>query len=256
MISTIILDASCLAFIIESKLESFNAADPDAREGMIVWLNERLWLNSATPCRTIWALDSKPYWRSRYEPEYKANRPAPTLNINPTMAIIRELPNAVAIDEFEADDIAGAYVRELEGDIHLLTVDSDWQGLVSKTVTMFSPIHEPHVRCPLEAWAWLNSKAKKISRRYYPPYKVPNPIGFDPREIWRFKARFGDAGDNLPPGSALGLLDLLDPLERPDSLPDVSLFPALPYNYDRANAFMRALPDTPFPPIRFGAEYV
>lgn len=256
MIATIIIDASAIAYIIEAKLTGFNSSDPEVREGMVIWLNERLWLNSATPCRTIWALDSTPYWRSRYEPEYKANRTPATLNIKPTMEIIKALPNAVAVQEFEADDIAGAYVQSIEGAVHLLTIDSDWQGLVSNRVTMFNPIYEPQIRRPIEAWGWLNTKAKAVPKKYYPPYRVPQVINFQPREIWRFKARFGDVGDNLRPGSAIGLLDLLDPLERVDTLPDPTGFIALPYNHDRANAFMRALPDTPFNPIRYGADYV
>ena len=253
----ILIDASCMAYLIEAKLAGFNATDPQVREAMVAWVNERLWLNTANPCRVLWLLDSPPYWRSLYEPDYKGQRGARELDPTPCLNLIRSFPNAVAVASFEADDLAGWYCRNATERVWLLTTDSDWQGLISESVTMLSPIHEPRVRGKMEVWGWLSTRAKTLPKKYHPPYKMPQAINFDCAEIWAYKARFGDTGDNLPPGTARGLIDLLNPLQPiPAPLPNPEQFTAIAYNYSRAADFMRALPDLPFNPLRIGHEQI
>ena len=258
MIGLIIIDASCVAYLLESNIKGFNDPDPLTREGMIRWMDERLFLNSATPCKVVWALDCPPYWRSYYEPDYKAHRGKSNIDISPTLEIIRALPNAIEEPSYEADDVAAALCKQWEGQTLLLTSDSDWQGMISDDTWVLSPQFEPRIRGLTEAYGWLCTQHKKLSKYNQTRYRIPPIYDFDPRQIWAFKSQFGDSGDNLPPQTNPALIDLLEPLQdiATDYRPLLNELPALPYCSKRAAQYISALPDIPFNPIRMGNEFI
>lgn len=261
---TLIVDASCIAYFLEGCLERFGMLDnQDVRKAMVLYIQERLFLNTAFPLSVVWCLDSKPYWRSRFEPEYKANRTGSRLDITPTIKMLDELGCVtVGYPEFEADDIAAALVRMFPSPHHyLLTTDSDWGGMVGPGVTMISPLHEPRVRNPVQIWGWLRGKYAKLPKCQQAKWRMPDVVGFEPSKVWEFKAIFGDASDNLHPGCHPGMIDLFRPIIDPLSMEDfapVSFLDSLdtPISFDerRAQQFARSLPDLPFNPVRIGVH--
>lgn len=278
MIRTLLIDASCIAYFLEGCLERFDMLDSqDARKALILYIQERLFLNSGWPLYPIWCLDSKPYWRSRFEPEYKCNRTGHRLDITPTLELLEELGCfTVGIPEFEADDIAAGLVKSFPsggkdvpggGVFHyLLTTDNDWSGMVGSNVMMLSPLFEPRIRQPVHVWGWLRGKYAKIPKCQQVYWKLPDVVGFDCRTVWDFKIRFGDAGDNLPANCHPGLIDLFNPIvdvcedEEFDTVLSRLFFEyfdsgAIQYNEQRAQQFARSLPDLPFNPIRLGVEF-
>ena len=261
---TLLVDASCIAYFLEGCLERFGMLDnQDVRKALVLYIQERLFINTAHPLSVVWCLDSKPYWRSRFEPEYKANRTGHKLDITPTLKLLDELGCCtVGHPEYEADDIAAALVRMFPSCHHyLLTTDNDWSGMVGAGVTMVCPLHEPRVREPVQVWGWLRGKYAKLPKCQQRKWKMPDVVGFDAQNVWKFKSIFGDSGDNLPPGCHPGLIDLFRPIVDP--LEDESFTPTgflesldSPVNFDerRAQQFARSLPDLPFNPIRIGVS--
>jgi len=260
--NTLIIDASCIAYFLEGCLERFDMLDnQDARKALILYIQERLFLNSAFPLAPIWCLDSKPYWRSRFEPEYKANRTSHKLDISPTLDLLEDLGCVTeGYPEFEADDIAAAIVRMLPGSKHyLLSTDSDWSGMVGPNVTMISPLHEPRLREPVHVWGWLRGKYAQLPKCQQIKWQMPNVVEFQPEEVWHFKHIFGDAGDNLQPGCHPGMIDLfrpiVDPIEQGFSAENLLVIEtAQSFDERRAQQFARSLPDLPFNPIRIGVS--
>jgi hypothetical protein len=273
MIRTLIIDGSCIAYFLEGCLERFDMlGNQDARKALVLYIQERLFLNSAWPMVPVWCLDSKPYWRSRFEPEYKGTRTRSKLNIRPTLELLEELGcHTIAIPEFEADDIAAGIVRTFpkagpEGVHHyLLTTDNDWAGMVGENVTMLSPLFEPRIRQPVHVWGWLRGKYAKLPKCNQIYWQMPDVVGFDCQQVWRFKSQFGDAGDNLPPRCHPGLIDLFNPIveimeddqfgEAVWGFADSMESHACQYDERRAQLFARSLPDLPFNPIRLGVEF-
>jgi 5'-3' exonuclease len=263
-INTLIIDASCIAYFLEGCLERFDLLDSqDTRKALILFIQERLFLNTGFHIAPVWCLDSKPYWRSRFEPEYKANRMGHKLDISPTLNLLEELGcHTVSHPECEADDIAAALVRMFPDCHHyLLTTDNDWSGMVGERVTMLSPLFEPRVRQPVHVWGWLRGKFAKLPKCQQAKWQFPEVVGFNPQAVWEFKALFGDSGDNLPPGCHPGLIDLfnpiIDPLEDETFTPNeflLALDCAVNFDERRSQQFARSLPDLPFNPIRIGAQ--
>jgi len=261
--NTLLVDASCIAYFLEGCLERFGMLDnQDIRKALVLYIQERLFLNTAFSLSVVWCLDSKPYWRSRFEPEYKANRVGHKLDITPTLKLLQDLGcHTVSMAEFEADDIAAALVRLWPGCHHyLLTTDNDWSGMVGPNVTMISPLFEPRIREPVQVWGWLRGKYSKVAKCHRDKWLMPDVVGFDPKNVWRFKAVFGDAGDNLPPGCHPGLIDLFNPIIDPIELEFdqegflESLDSPVLFDESRAQQFARALPDLPFNPVRIGVH--
>jgi hypothetical protein len=107
---------------------------------------------------------------------------------------------------YEADDMAAALVATNTANgspwsILLLTVDTDWLGLVNPTVTWVCMSgFAPTVRDSLEVCnSWVEPRLKTTVTTW--------------REIWDIKGEKGDKCDNLPPseGQLLPVIDLLDP---------------------------------------------
>lgn len=260
----LVVDASCIAYFLEGCLERFDMLEnQDARKALILYIQERLFLNTPVPMSVVWCLDSKPYWRSRFEPEYKATRGKHSLDISPTINLLNTLGcYTLSCAEYEADDMASAVVRMLPGNQHyLLTTDSDWMGMIQDNVTMLSPLFEPRVREPVHAWGWLRGKYAKLPKCQQTKWAMPDVVGFDPRSIWGFKVVYGDQSDNLPPNCHPGLIDLFNPIVDPlkDSSFDPSnlmdcLDTSIKFDERRAQQFARSLSDLPFNPIRIGAR--
>jgi len=264
MDNLLIVDASCIAYFLEGCLERFDQLDnDDVRKALILYVQERLFLNTDFPLSVVWCLDRKPYWRERFEPGYKGTRGGHHLDISPTIGLLESLGcSVIECREFEADDMAAAAIRILpETQHYLLTTDSDWMGMVSKRVTMLSPLHEPRVRQPVQAWGWLKGKHSQLPKCQQIKWTVPDVVGFDPQEIWKFKSVYGDASDNLPANCHPGLINLfnpiIDPLEDSDFDPTnliESLDTSIKFDEQRAQQFARILPDIPFNPIRIGTH--
>ena len=260
----LVIDASCIAYFLEGCLERFDMLEnQDARKALILYVQERLFLNTPSPMSVVWCLDSKPYWRSRFEPEYKATRGKNKLSISPTLKLLRSLGcHTLACPEYEADDMASAVVRMLpENRYYLLTTDSDWMGMISENVTMLSPMFEPRVREQVHAWGWLRGKHAKLPKCHQSKWIMPDVVGFDPKSIWEFKVIFGDQSDNLPANCHPGLIDLFNPIVDPlrDQNFDPSNFmdcldTSIEFDEKRAQQFARSLSDLPFNPIRIGAR--
>jgi hypothetical protein len=233
----------------------------DIRKALILFIQERLFLNTGFPVCPVWCLDSKPYWRSRFEPEYKGTRGGHKLDIQPTLDLLDELGCiTIGFPEFEADDIAAALVKIWPSLHHyLLTTDSDWSGMVGGNVTMLSPLFEPRVREPVHVWGWLKGKYAKLPKCQQRKWNMPGVVGFDPSMVWQFKSVFGDTSDNLPPGVHPGMIDLfnpiIDPLEQGFAPEEFMQALDCPVSFDerRAQQFARSLPDLPFNPIRIGS---
>lgn len=110
---------------------------------------------------------------------------------------------------YEADDIAATIVhinRHLDnpGKLMLLTVDTDWLGLVDNHTSWFCMHgYQPRLRDSLEV---INQWAQR---------RLGCTLS-SPRDIWDIKSRQGDRSDNLPEseGMLLPAIDLLNPPEE------------------------------------------
>lgn len=119
---------------------------------------------------------------------------------------IRQNPtwSMLAFAGYEADDIAAALVKMDDGKtpIWLLTVDTDWMGLISDNVSWFCMHgYPPRIRANIDdVNVWSQSRLKCV---------------FDlPSDLWLYKARYGDSSDNLPMLSPIEVIDLLNPPEQ------------------------------------------
>jgi hypothetical protein len=118
-------------------------------------------------------------------------------------ALIPQWGNYLNYPRYEADDMASLLVRSRPhgAKITLLTIDSDWMGLIAPRVQwVCAKGYYPRVR-----------KISDGSMNYWLRKKLGTEVS-EPREIWDLKNEQGDASDNLPPGSPLGVIDLLNPL--------------------------------------------
>jgi 5'-3' exonuclease, N-terminal resolvase-like domain len=182
--------------------------------------------------KTYATLDGYPgYWRTQYlqRPEvvadiprkrkadqgkpisYKGGRKYPEpgftkLKEHLLKLCVQQKFSIVSVDGFEADDIAAAYCvlnarlpEDLQHDITLVTVDSDWVGLVSPKVRWFCMSgYFPRLRDDLVTINYWANKRLGVS--------VSNPS-----DIWDIKVNQGDKSDNLPPGSPIEVISLFQP---------------------------------------------
>ena len=232
----VVMDTSAFAHIAASRCRTIPHDSAEARtysQLCIQWFSNLGWLRclaeSCNDVRVLWAVDSKPYWRSKIEPNYKMNRkPKPPETVEFVRYFCQHAasrPSGVAVYGFEADDIAAAVVRmwrskQASGQstpldhIYLCTVDSDWLGLVGDGVTWLNPAaHVPRVREEPESYNWLLSQWKRQSKKRQKWWAVPNWQDYKPGHIWQWKSVVGDRADGLKAGSDIGLIDLLNPLE-------------------------------------------
>jgi 5'-3' exonuclease len=185
-------------------------------------------VNIGATINSVWLIDSKPYWKNLYEPEYKAHRRRPLIAEQKDLFLdaIRDKADYLEFENFEADDIAGAITRldlSQYDRVFYLTSDSDWMGLLDKEGTRYciNPCSSTiKVKNSWFAFQWYRSKYGEESkiRQKQINYKIKRWGEFTPSEIFLYKAAFGDSSDNLPIGSCSGLIDLLNPIGDYDLL--------------------------------------
>lgn len=171
----------------------------------------------------LWAVDSKPYWRSHYYPGYKGVRlPKPSI-FGELISTFNGLGlRCLEVPGYEADDVAAAVVQlwrnhTIEASqIFLATVDSDWQGLACQPDIFWVDVggHTPRVRQTAEIYQWTLSKWKKQSAYLRSLWTPPCATQFKPQDIWSWKIATGDTSDALPPYSPRYLIDLFNPLPQ------------------------------------------
>ena len=146
--------------------------------------------------------------------KYKSGRKLPTNIFNRIKArVYKDIEKfkstypSIGISGYEADDLAAAYVKLSDGEenILLLTVDSDWLGMVSENVSWMCMYgYSPRVRGDLASINdWSQSRLGKLLKK--------------PSEIWEVKSEKGDASDGIPahPNHAYKpIIDLFNPPDR------------------------------------------
>ena len=240
----IIIDANCVGHIIANKLHkgtSIPLASDDADVyGRLAahWISNAGWLPALAneQVKVVWAVDSKPYWRVDYEPEYKAHRKKYKTEaeeqeqkmirgfVNNWTQLLIEECGAIAIPRYEADDIASAIIRLWHWNdtgridhVFISSVDTDWLAMSSEKVTWLNcAYHMPRVRGLNESYEWLMSKWKKQSKKRQRWWEIPDYQNFSPTDIWQWKSVVGDKADGLKPGSDIRLIDLFNPHENWD----------------------------------------
>lgn len=222
-----LVDTSVVAHLINSRLQQYGLS---AEDQQLYIAASFLWINSlgmmpyfadADRCHCIWLMDSKPYWRSQYCPEYKAKRPPTSAEIGMILDVFHALAlPSLTIEGYEADDLAALFcvlyrkrpLRSPWQRTYLLTIDSDWQGLIGDGITWVDVNgHEPRVRDAEQLYGWLESRHQKQAKKWQRAWPMPCWQEFSPRDIWRWKSVVGDRADNLAPYSPIGLIDLYQP---------------------------------------------
>jgi 5'-3' exonuclease len=208
-------------------------------EESIAYINNLGWLPilERHQCKTVWVCDSKPYWRSIFEPEYKGNRPAKhpryqdALDLFDRISLTPPSPESPKLtrldfDGYEADDIAAAIVRLWTArnedktkppspvtQIFLATVDSDWLGLIANRNVFWccTMSHSPRLRQKEESFNWLQAQWNKQSKKKQKLWEMPHEFVYRPSDIWQWKLAVGDKSDNLFPGCPSFMIDLFAP---------------------------------------------
>ncbi len=246
--TTVIVDFSVCVHQLHNMLTSMDVEKDNLKAAIqanMVWLHSGEWIKPLVGdnINIVYVTDSKPYWRldyllqeevyvpvferqlaaykerypkgrKQFKPEpihYKAGRKFPTpafksCKTKMLNAAHRNEFSVLSIKGYEADDLAAALVmtnrmmpKDQQQNIVLATVDTDWMGLIDNHTTWFCLRgYDPRVRYSMEhinEWS-LRRLGTELSC---------------PSDIWRVKTIQGDKSDNLPPGSPLEVIDLLQP---------------------------------------------
>jgi hypothetical protein len=207
--------------------------------------------------------------------KYKAGRSLPVYKFTKTKKLVYRYisllsTNVLEEKGYEADDWAAAIVKTnsdkgCPDNLIILTVDTDWQGLVNPSTTwMCMSGFYPVVRDSLEICNVWSEKRLNCTLETW-------------REIWDVKGDKGDASDNLPPsdGVLLPVIDLLDPpiehrlwLKYPKRIQEVMAPTAPRFNLEDAKRactqlkwnglqpVVKMLPGESLEPMDFGDESV
>lgn len=224
-----LVDAFPIIYRTSHISDRFNCFDPDRVFSSFDFVHQaRFLLQKNASNKIIWLFDADgDYWRSIYFPEYKGHRGSkPESFIKGkelffAWAKARNVP-LLGYPSYEADDIAASIVRLLSKSVNptdlrtfLVTVDSDWQGLIhDDRFTFFTPYGEPHLRSKDMIWQWLYGKWLKQPKKTQALWAMPGLTTFKSEHIWHWKAAIGDRSDNLPPNTPLGLIDLFNPFVK------------------------------------------
>ena len=130
-------------------------------------------------------------FRNDIYPDYKANRSAPPEDLIPQFDLVRDATralNVAAVDlaGYEADDLIATYTRhalEQGADVTIVSSDKDMMQLVRPGVVMFDAMKE-----------------KLIG-----PDQVMEKFGVGPDKVIEVQALAGDASDNVPGVSGIGV---------------------------------------------------
>ena len=188
--------------------------------------------------------DHNPYWRTKYLedrgfPPYKDGRKQKgddwykVAEAGKKYILDAKCPfHYLSFPGYEADDVAAALVRVRAPRLIILsTVDSDWSGLVLdsdqyRATNRFEFIKEEYGVEPTVWWVnhahWTPRFRDEAGVRAWTKKRCRIDID-RPWELWEHKAEEGDKSDNLPPGSPIEVIDLLNPPEEHDILLDKTL---------------------------------
>ena len=243
MKTTVVIDFSVAAHQLHANIVG-NGVERTHYEGVVkaqmVWMMSLNWMGRHKPdpdnTNIILVMDTKVagrYWRHEYLERpavfekvwsntrkkatpiaYKAGRKFPEKSFTKLKKDMEKVAvsqgwQLLRVANYEADDLAAALVatnRSLTVDqqskIWLATIDSDWLGLVGDDVTwMCFYGWSPRVRADLKTlniWA-----AKRLNKTFA-----------EPKQLWSYKAEYGDKSDNLPKNSPIEVIDLLNPPEE------------------------------------------
>lgn len=152
---------------------------------------------------------------------YKAGRSFPEYSFTKLKKKLRKIQDqldipSLALPGYEADDLASAIVRYIDGQerVLLLTIDSDWLGMLTSSVSWLCMTgYAPRYRYWLDNWEddSDNPLQEWCKRRLGASISHPT-------DIWGIKATKGDKSDNLPVGSPMEVIDLFNPPECHDAL--------------------------------------
>ncbi len=134
---------------------------------------------------------SEKTFRNALYDQYKAHRPPAPEDLTPQFALVREATRAfgvpcVELAGYEADDLIAAYachVRDLGGEVVIVSSDKDLMQLVGDGVVMFDPI-----------------KDIVIDRD-----QVVEKFGVQPEKVVDVQALIGDSVDNVPGAPGIGV---------------------------------------------------
>ena len=249
--TTVIVDFSVCIHQLHNNLTSMEVEKEHIKAAIqanMVWLHSGLWLEALAGknLNILYVTDSKPYWRTEYLTQeevytaiadrqreaYKAKYPKGRKKLEPKPihykggrkypdysfgvckkamldAATRNEFSVLSIHGYEADDLAAALVMTNRGlpeaerqNIVLATVDTDWMGLIDNNTTWFCLRgYDPRIRYSM---SHINEWSK---RRLGVTLDQPS-------DIWTVKTTQGDASDNLPPGSPLEVISLIEPPQQ------------------------------------------
>jgi DNA polymerase I len=159
------------------------------------------------PTHVLCARDTKdPSFRKELFENYKANRSEPPDDLIPQFTLIDELLEklhlpSLALSGFEADDVIGSVVTQLEKDFDEVLIasgDKDLMQFVNDRVKMLDTMKE----------------------KTYGPQDVEDKMGVPPSQIVDYLSIIGDTSDNIPgipgigPKGASALLKQFSTLEE------------------------------------------
>ena len=118
-------------------------------------------------------------------PEYKANRPPMPDALAVQIPFIREMASAFgwqmhAVENYEADDLAGAIARNISENVLILSSDKDLSQLINERVTLLTP-----------------ASGKKSGFEERDASYVKEKYGVLPEQMVEYLALTGDSSDNI-----------------------------------------------------------
>ena len=236
----LVIDHMVLVHVLAAKLDS--ESDLEAIKKIItVWVGfiSRPWLYisdcpyfEASELIPILVADAKTelpdttipgYWRHQEFPQYKGNRKHASGLLNRVRALTLSVWNRNRLPlffegGFEADDFASCFVNNFKDNFFaLLTVDSDWSGLVGENCIWLDTYCGKHPRKnPLHQANMLDSD--RVLTRFNSHKDFANYPLDKPSDIYIAKHFLGDKSDNIPAGNVVdfGIIDLLNPNRKID----------------------------------------
>ena len=224
-----IFDTNCLAHKCVRSAHSAGLSEEDERiyyTTVIMWADALGFvpkLRDRDDVTSCWITDSKPYWRTKYKLDYKGNRKKRTDEVKTSLDIfeqcfeLADIP-LLGIPQYEADDIAGAIVKLWEksqrnfDELFLVTVDSDWQGLVVDDSVCWLNLlnYAPRARRTPEVYQWLVKDYNKSPKYKKKAWELPSFYDFSSAQIWEWKGVSGDKADNIEAADGHWLTDLFE----------------------------------------------
>jgi DNA polymerase-1 len=134
---------------------------------------------------------SEQTFRNKLYDKYKAHRPPPPEDLVPQFPLVRDATRAFGVPSlelpgYEADDLIAAYackVRDMGGEVVIVSSDKDLMQLVGDRVTMLDPM-----------------KNLRIG-----PEQVVEKFGVLPDKVVDVQALCGDSVDNVPGAPGIGI---------------------------------------------------